>query len=97
MRVTLYKNALNFEWGKDMTGIGPPNDRILILLYNKEGRLFLACYSGARRSELKDTFPMHPAHGKNRTYEVFLVFKDVLSDAVSKSVYYGSVLTQVIA
>ncbi|MBB5644091.1 hypothetical protein [Pedobacter cryoconitis] len=40
---------------------------------------------------------MHPAHGKNRTYEVFLVFKDVLSDAVSKSVHCGSVLTQVIA
>jgi len=97
VKVTRSKNALNFEWDKDQTGIGSPNDSIMILLYNKEGRRFLACYSGAGRSELKDTFPMHPAHMKNRTYEVFLVFKDVLSDAVSKSVYCGSVLTQVIA
>lgn len=40
---------------------------------------------------------MHPAHMKNKTYEVFLVFKDILSDAVSKSVYCGSYITQVTA
>ena len=97
VKITLSKNALNFEWDKDQTGVASPNDRIMILLYNKEGRRFHACYSGARRSELKDTFQMHPAHMKNKTYEVFLVFKDVLSDAVSKSVYCGKCITQVIA
>lgn len=56
VKVTLSKNAFNFEWDKDLTDIGCPNDRIMILLYNKEGKRFRACYSGARRSELKDTF-----------------------------------------
>lgn len=97
IKVTITKNALNFEWDKDQTGIGSPNDRTMILLCNKADRRFHACYSGARRSELKDTFQMHPAHMKNKTYEVFLVFKDVLSDAVSKSVYCGKQYTQVIA
>jgi hypothetical protein len=89
VKVTVAKNALQFTWDEDKAPIGSPNDRTMILLYNKAEKRFHACYSGARRSELKDTFHLHPVHFRNRTYEVFIAFKDVISDAVSKSVYCG--------
>ena len=43
VKITLSKNALNFEWDKDQTGVASPNYRIMILLYNKEGRRFHSC------------------------------------------------------
>jgi len=89
VQVTVTRNAFQFTWDKDKTGIGSPNDRTMILLYNKVHKRFHACYSGARRGELKDTFFLNPAHIRNKTYEVFIAFKDVISDAVSKSVYCG--------
>jgi len=89
--VTLAENAFNFTWDKDQTGLGSPNDRAIILLYNKDYKHFHANYSGARREELKDTFCLDsiPIETKDRTYEVFIAFKDVMSDEVSKSVYCG--------
>jgi len=90
VQVTMAKNAFHFAWEEDKTGTGSPNDRTMILLYNKAHKRFHACYSGARRSELKDTFYLHSAHMKNKTYEVFIAFKDVLSDSVSRSIYCGN-------
>ncbi|MGY0041133.1 hypothetical protein [Pedobacter sp. NJ-S-72] len=54
VKVTVAKNTFEFTWDVDKTGIGSPNDRTMILLYNKVQKGFEACYSGARRSELKD-------------------------------------------
>ena len=87
--VRVSEDTFNFEWDKDQTGIGSPTDRAIILLYDKTFRVVHANYSGARRDELKDTFHLNPIYSKNRTYEVFIAFKDVMSDHVSKSVYCG--------
>ncbi|QNK64216.1 hypothetical protein H7F33_06940 [Pedobacter sp. PAMC26386] len=87
--VTVSENAFNFTWEQDNTVIGSPNDRAIILLYDKTYHRFHANYSGARRAELKDTFYLDPFYIKNHTYEVFIAFKDVMSDEVSKSVYCG--------
>ncbi|QNK62353.1 hypothetical protein H7F33_17685 [Pedobacter sp. PAMC26386] len=87
--VTLSENAFNFAWEQDTTGIGSPNDRAIILLYNTKYRRFHANYSGARRAELKDTFYLDPFYIKNNTYKIFMAFKDVMSDEVSRSVYCG--------
>ncbi|QNK64455.1 hypothetical protein H7F33_08250 [Pedobacter sp. PAMC26386] len=87
--VTASENAFNFTWEQDETGIGSPSDRTIILLYNKTYNRFHANYSGARRDELKDTFFLDPFYIKHHTYEVFIAFKDVMSDEVSKSVYCG--------
>ena len=91
VKVTLSENTFNFTWDKDQTSTGSPNDRAIILLYNKDYKHFHANYSGARRDELKDTFCLDsiPIKTKDRTYEVFIAFKDVMSDEVSKSVYCG--------
>ncbi|MBB5620573.1 hypothetical protein HDE69_001622 [Pedobacter cryoconitis] len=90
--VKVSKNTFNFTWDEDKTGQASPNDRTMILLYNKEYQHFFANYSGARRDELKDTLCLDssPIRTKGRTYEVFIVFKDIMSDEVSKSVYCGS-------
>ncbi|MGY0037981.1 hypothetical protein [Pedobacter sp. NJ-S-72] len=69
-------------WGLQTT-------RAIILLYDKTFGNVHANYSGARRDELKDTFRLNPLYSKERTYEVFIAFKDVMSDHVSKSVYCG--------
>jgi len=87
--VTVTENAFNFTWDEDKTGIGSPNDRAIILLYDKIFGVVHVNYSGARRDELKDTFRLDPRYSKDRTYEVFIAFKDVMSDEVSKSVYCG--------
>ena len=87
--VNLSENTFNFTWDEDKTGIGSPNDRAIILLYSKTYKRVHANYSGARRDELKDTFSLHPAYIIDNTYEVFIAFKDVMSDHVSKSVYCG--------
>jgi hypothetical protein len=87
--VKLAENTFNFTWDEDQTGIGSPNDRAIILLYDKTFGNVHANYSGARRDELKDTFRLNPLYSKDRTYEVFIAFKDVMSDEVSMSVYCG--------
>jgi len=87
--VRVSEDTFNFEWDEDKTGIGSPTDRAIILLYDKTFRVVHANYSGARRDQLKDTFCLNPIYSKNRTYEVFIAFKDVMSDHVSKSVYCG--------
>ncbi|QNK64042.1 hypothetical protein H7F33_06000 [Pedobacter sp. PAMC26386] len=89
VKVTISKNAYHFTWEKREAEVGSPDDRTIILLYSKVYSRFHACYSGARRSELKDTFTLPSPHIKDKTYEVFIAFKDVMSDAVSKSVYCG--------
>ncbi|RAJ25036.1 DUF6266 family protein [Pedobacter cryoconitis] len=92
--VKVANNTFNFTWDEDKTGLASPNDRTMILLYNQEYQHFFANYSGARRDELKDTLCLDssPVRTRGRTYEVFIVFKDVMSDEVSKSVYCGSFL-----
>ena len=87
--VTLSEDTFNFVWDEDQTGIGSPNDRAIILLYDKTFGNVHANYSGARRDELKDNFRLNPLYSKERTYEVFIAFKDVMSDHISKSVYCG--------
>jgi len=87
--VTVTEKAFNFTWNQDITGTGNPNDRTIILLYNKNFGRVHANYSGAQRDELQQTFPMKPGHIKDNTYEVFIAFKDIMSDEVSKSVYCG--------
>ncbi|MGY0034972.1 DUF6266 family protein [Pedobacter sp. NJ-S-72] len=90
VKVTVADHAFHFSWDEAQSiTIDSPNDRTMILLYNKADRRFQACYSGARRSELKDVFMLRPTRLRNKTYEVFIAFKDVLSDAVSKSIYCG--------
>lgn len=89
VQVTMTKNAFKFNWEQDKTGLGSPDDRTMILLYSDSDKRFRACYSGARRSELNDSFSFHPAHMKNHSYAIFIAFKDVLGDAVSQSVYCG--------
>jgi hypothetical protein len=90
VKVTVAENTFHFSWDEDKSiTTGSPDDRTMILLYNKAEKGFEACYSGARRSELKDVFSPRPTRLRNKTYEVFIAFKDVLSDAVSKSVYCG--------
>jgi len=87
--VTVTENTFNFIWDEDKTGLGSPNDRAIILLYDKTFGVVHANYSGGRRDELKDTFRLDPRYSKDRTYEVFIAFKDVMSDEVSRSVYCG--------
>ena len=89
VKVIVSENAFNFTWDEDITATGNPNDRAIILLYNKNFGRVHANYSGAQRDELKHTFPMKPGYIKNNTYEVFIAFKDIMSDEVSKSVYCG--------
>jgi hypothetical protein len=90
VKVTVADHIFHFSWDEAQSiTTGSPNDRTMILLYNKAEKGFLACYSGARRSELKDVFMLRPTRFRNKTYEVFIAFKDVMSDAVSKSVYCG--------
>jgi hypothetical protein len=87
--ITVAENSVHFTWDKDQTGLGSPKDRAIILLYNKTFRRVDANYSGARRDELKDTFFLNSHYRNTGTYEVFIAFKDVMSDHVSKSVYCG--------
>ena len=82
-------NTVHFTWDEDKTGLGSPKDRAMILLYNKTFGRVDANYSGARRDELKDTFVLDSRYRIIGTYEVFIAFKDVMSDHVSKSVYCG--------
>ncbi|MET4141085.1 DUF6266 family protein [Pedobacter sp. UYP1] len=89
VKVAVTENAFNFTWDEDITATGNPTDRAIILLYNKKFGHVHANYSGARRDELSHTFPMKPGYIKNNTYEVFIAFKDIMSDEVSKSVYCG--------
>ncbi|KIO77750.1 hypothetical protein TH53_07410 [Pedobacter lusitanus] len=89
VKVTVTKNSFNFTWDKDKTAEGNPNDRAMILLYSKTYGRLLINYSGARRDELKDAVYLDPFYIKKNTYEVFIAFKDVISDEVSKSVYCG--------
>ncbi|MBB5638435.1 hypothetical protein HDE68_004364 [Pedobacter cryoconitis] len=89
VKVTCSANTFDFTWDKDHTGTGAPTDRAIILLYSKTHSWVYANYSGARRDELKDTFAISHKHFKNNTYEVFIAFKDVKSDEVSRSVYCG--------
>ena len=90
--VKVANNTFSFTWDADKTGLASPKDRTMILLYNKEYQHFFANYSGARRDELKDTLCLDssPVRTRGRIYEVFIVFKDVMSDEVSQSVYCGS-------
>jgi hypothetical protein len=88
--IKVAENAVHFTWDKDQAGLGSPKDRAIILLYNKTFRRVDANYSGARRDELKDTFFLNPRYRNTGTYEVFIAFKDVMSNHVSKSVYCGS-------
>ncbi|WP_348621207.1 DUF6266 family protein [Pedobacter lusitanus] len=91
--VQVAENAFHFTWDKDKTAESNPNDRAIILLYSKTYRRPHINYSGARRDELKDTFYLDPFYLKKNTYEVFIAFKDVMSDKVSKSVYCGRFIT----
>jgi hypothetical protein len=95
VKVTVAENTFHFSWDEAQSiTTGSPDDRTMILLYDKVEKRFQACYSGARRSELKDVFMLRPTRIKNKTFEVFIAFKDILSDAVSKSVYCGSYTCQ---
>ncbi|KIO78695.1 hypothetical protein TH53_02050 [Pedobacter lusitanus] len=87
--VQVAENAFHFTWDKDKTQTGNPGDRAIILLYSQTHRRPHINYSGARREELKDTFYLDPFYIKKNTYEVFIAFKDVMSDEVSQSVYCG--------
>jgi hypothetical protein len=87
--ITVSENAVHFTWDEDKSGMGSPKDRTIILLYHKDFGRVNANYSGACRGELKDTFFFDPRYNKTGTYEVFIAFKDVMSDHVSKSVYCG--------
>ncbi|MBB5619895.1 hypothetical protein HDE69_000933 [Pedobacter cryoconitis] len=89
VKVNVSENAFNFTWDQDITATGNPNDRTIILLYNKKFGRVHANYSGAQRDELSHNFPMKPGYIKDNTYEVFIAFKDIMSDEVSKSVYCG--------
>ncbi|MBB5635093.1 hypothetical protein HDF26_002180 [Pedobacter cryoconitis] len=89
VKVTVAENSFIFTWDKDKTNTASPTDRAIILLYSKTHGWVYANYSGARRDELKDSFRIRQKHFKNNTYEVFIAFKDVRSDEVSRSVYCG--------
>jgi hypothetical protein len=85
VKVVVTENAFNFSGNEDIAATGNPNDRVIILLYNKNSGRVYANYSGAQRDELSHAFPMKPGYIKNNTYKVFIAFKDIMSDEVPKA------------
>ncbi|MBB6498380.1 DUF6266 family protein [Pedobacter cryoconitis] len=89
VKVTITSKTFHFTWDENKNIIGSQNDRAIILLYDSVQPHFHASYSGARRSELKDSISLSSYQFKGKTFEVFIAFKDVMSDQVSRSVYCG--------
>ncbi|QNK63992.1 hypothetical protein H7F33_05740 [Pedobacter sp. PAMC26386] len=87
---TMYKDEFHFSWAPDYDPeLGSENDRTIILAYCNETKLCHFSLSGGQRKDLKDTFKLPLLNYDYKSFEVFIAFKDTLSNQVSRSIYCG--------
>lgn len=89
--VEMKPDGFHFSWSEDYDlNNGSIYDRAMIFIYcHHETTRTAFNFSGAMRKELKDFHPLTSYH-KGKKFEVYIAFKDVRSNEVSRSVYGGS-------
>lgn len=81
---------LHFSWdSKAELLIGSANDRTMILLYEQQSDRVFENLSGAQRKEGADVFPLDFTKLRQRTFDIYIAFKDIFTNEVSNSVYCG--------
>lgn len=81
--------GFEFSWDKQYDiNHGLPSDRTMMVIYSKDKKRTYTNFSGAQRKELKDFFAIDKAY-KGKSFHIFLCFKEVKTNRVSKSVYCG--------
>ncbi|MBB6501051.1 DUF6266 family protein [Pedobacter cryoconitis] len=86
VQVTMTADSFQFNWERTT---GSEDDRSMILVYCHDNNESHFSFSGARRAELKDVFTLRSRYIAGKTFEVFIAFKNIISNEVSRSVYCG--------
>lgn len=84
------KQGFELSWSADFEEAhGSGSDRTMLYAFCQQLKKPLYIIDGARRSELKDVFPL-PKSYKGKTFQIFMAFRDARTDDVSRSVYCGA-------